>query len=101
MQVLKWLFNEDCCKDEWFRPRKIWDINCNCRNGSHTIVVHFVHEFHIEIYIELTSASNSFVHVLVIGLVVVLCIIRSSLSLPEHHIEVKDLVVKHISNFYL
>jgi len=70
-------------------------------NGSHTIVVHLVHVFHIETYMELTLASNLFVHVLVIGLVVVLCTIRSFLLLPEHHIEVRDLVVKHVSNFYL
>jgi hypothetical protein len=101
MQVLGWLFDQDCCNDEWFRLRKIWDIKSNCMHGSHIIVVHLVHEFHIETYIELTIASNSFVHVLVIGLVVVWCITRSSLLLLEHHIEVKDLVVKHISNFCL
>lgn len=61
-------------------------------NGSHTIVVHLARVFHIEAYMELTIASNSFVHVLVIGLVVVLCIIRSSVSLLEHHIEAGDLV---------
>jgi hypothetical protein len=51
-------------------------------NGSHTIVVHLVHESPIETYMELTAAGSLLVDVLVIGLVAVPCIVRSALSFP-------------------
>jgi hypothetical protein len=62
--------------------RRIWDLRSSRMNGSHTIVLHLVHESSIETYMELTAAGSLLVHVLVIGLVAVPCIVRSALSFP-------------------